>query len=146
MSNEEIQNRLNRKKLIIRSIILVAYLSILLYFYFLLLEFGINPLIITLLVAFVFLTTIGPFLRRNKRSLYSRMFPDRRRKIKINNQKAQISSKRKKGLQQSQTKIFKPVNLDFKYRKSIIKKCENCGNIVPNFVDICPFCKNQIIY
>lgn len=144
MSNEEIQNRLNRKKLIIRSIILVAYLSILLYFYFLLLEFGINPLIITLLVVFVFLTTIGPFLRRNKRSLYSRMFPDRRRKIKINNQKAQI--KRKKGLQQSQTKIFKPVNLDFKYRKSIIKKCENCGNIVPNFVDTCPFCKHQIIY
>lgn len=146
MSNEEIQNRLNRKKLIIRSIILVAYLSILLYFYFLLLEFGINPLIITLLVAFVFLTTIGPFLRRNKRSLYSRMFPDRRRKIKINNQKAQISIKRKKDLQQSQTKIFKPVNLDFKYRKSIIKKCLNCGNIVPNFVDTCPFCKNQIMY
>ena len=146
MSNEEIQNRLNRKKLIIRSIILVAYLSILLYFYFLLLEFGINPLIITLLVAFVFLTTIGPFLRRNKRSLYSRMFPDRRRKIKINHQKAQISSKRKKVLQQSRTKIFKPVNLDFKYRKSIITKCENCGNIVPNFVDTCPFCKNQIIY
>ena len=146
MSNEEIQNRLNRKKLIIRSIILVAYLSILLYFYFLLLEFGINPLIITLLVAFVFLTTIGPFLRRNKRSLYSRMFPDRRRKIKSNNQKAQISSKRKKYLQPSQTKIFKPVNLDFKYRKSIISKCENCGNIVPNFVDTCPFCKNQIIY
>jgi len=146
MSNEEIQNRLNRKKLIIRSIILVAYLSILLYFYFLFLEFGINPLIITLLVAFVFLTTIGPFLRRNKRSLYSRMFPDRRRKIKINNQKSQISSKRKKGLQPSQTKIFKPINLDFKYRKPIIKKCENCGNIVPNFVDTCPFCKNQIIY
>lgn len=144
MSNEEIQNRLNRKKLIIRSIILAAYLSILLYFYFLFLEFGLNPLIITLLVVFVFLTTIGPFLRRNKRSLYSRMFPDRRRKIKINHQKAQI--KRKKGLQPSQTKIFKPVNLDFKYRKSIIKKCENCGNIVPNFVDICPFCKNQIIY
>ena len=144
MSNEEIQNRLNRKKLIIRSIILVSYLSILLYFYFLLVEFGINPLIITLIVVFVFLTTIGPFLRRNKRSLYSRMFPDRRRKIKINHQKTQI--KRKKGLQQSQTKIFKPVNLDFKYRKSIITKCENCGNIVPNFVDTCPFCKNQIIY
>ena len=146
MSNEEIQNRLNRKKLIIRSIILVAYLSILLYFYFLLLEFGINPLIITLLVVFVFLTTIGPFLRRNKRSLYSRMFPDRRRKTKIINQKTQISSKRKKDLQPSQTKIFKPINLDFKYRKSIIAKCENCGNIVPNFVDTCPFCKHQIIY
>lgn len=146
MSNEEIQKRLNKKKLIIWSIILVVYLSILLYFYFLLLEFGTNPLIITLLIVFLFLTTIGPFLRRNKRSLYSRMFPDRRSKIKINNQKEQISIKRKKDIQQSQTKIFKPVNLDFTYRKSIIKKCENCGNIVPNFVDTCPFCKNQIIY
>ena len=139
MSNEQTKKKALRKKLIVRLIILVIELIILLYFYYLFFEFGANPIIIVLVIILVFLTTISPFLRRNKRSLYSRMFPNR---------KANLSQKqqRRKEFQQSQPKIFKPINLDINYRKPIINKCENCGNIVPNFVKVCPFCKHQILH
>lgn len=139
MSNEETKKKALRKKLIFRLILLVLYSIILIYFYYLIIEFGANPFIIVLLIIFVFLTTIGPFLRRNKRSLYSRMFPNR--KIKLGQKK-----QREKEFQQSQPRIFKLINLDFNYRKPIINKCENCGNIVPNFVKVCPFCKHQIFH
>jgi uncharacterized OB-fold protein len=74
------------------------------------------------------------------------MFPDRKRKPKLDYQKPKIPVTKHKTSQQSQPKIFKPIDLEFKYKKPLIKKCENCGNIVPNFVKKCPFCNNQVIY
>ena len=145
MSNITIEKSKIRKKLIFRFILLVLYLSILLYFSYLLIEFGTNPYIITLLIIFIFFATIGPFLRRNKRSLYSRMFPNRTRKRSLSTQKKRMTTTREKEVQQMQPKISKPINLDINYPKPIIKKCGNCGNIVPSFVKKCPFCKNQII-
>jgi len=146
MSNKTIEKSKIRKKLIVRLILLVLYLSILLYFYYLLFVFDFNPFIILLLIILIFFTTIGPFLRRNKRSLYSRMFPNRSRRISLTNQKKRITIMKEKEVHQMQPKISKPINLDFNYRKPIINKCGNCGNIVPSFVKKCPFCKNQIIY
>ena len=145
MSNEITKKEINRKKLIVRLIMLVIYLIILLYFYYLFYNFGANPFVIILLIVFIFLATIGPFLRKNKRSLYSRMFPDRRRKPTINYQRKRRPITKQKELKQTQPKIFKSVDLNFIYRKPIIKKCENCRNIVPSFVKTCPFCKKQII-
>ncbi|MEE9377820.1 MAG: hypothetical protein V3V33_07260 [Candidatus Lokiarchaeia archaeon] len=142
MSNEITKTETNRKKLIVRLVVLVIYLIILLYFYYLFINFGANPFIITLLIVFIFLTTIGPFLRKNKRSLYSRMFPDRKR---LNNKNKERTFTKEKELKLTQPKIFKSIDLNFKYRNPIIKKCENCGNIVPSFVKTCPFCKNQIL-
>ncbi len=73
------------------------------------------------------------------------MFSNRKkRKMKIDNPNIEEPNKKRTDIEQPQIKIFKPIDLNFKYRKSIIKKCENCGNIVPNFVDTCPFCKNKI--
>ena len=145
MSNEIIKKETNRKKLIVWLVILVIYLIILLYFYYLLIKFGANPFIITLLIVFIFLMTISPFLRKNKRSLYSRMFPDRKRKPPLNYEKKKRTITKEKELKLTQPKIFKSVDLNVNYRKPIIKKCENCGNIVPSFVKTCPFCKKQIL-
>jgi len=145
MSNEITKKKTIRKKLIVRLVMLVIYLIILLYFYYLFINFGANPFIIALLIVFIFLTTIGPFLRKNKRSLYSRMFPDRKRKPTLNYKKKERTITKEKELKLTQPKIFKPIDLNFNYRNPIIKKCENCGNIVPSFVKTCPFCKKQIL-
>jgi len=146
MSNDKMELRVIRKKLIIRLIIFLVYLGILLYFYYLLIKIGINPFIITLLLVFILLISIGPFLRRNKRSLYSRMFPDRKRRSTSDFQKKKVIIPNKQHMKQNESKVFKPINLDHNYRKPIINKCEKCGNIVPSFVKTCPFCKNQILH
>jgi len=137
---------LNRKVIIVRLLILVSYLLILLYFFYLLTTFGVNPFIIFILLLFTFLITIGPFFRRSKRSLYSRMFPDRKRKASLENEQKEKVFKNKRKFEQAEPKIFKKINLEFKYRKPIVLKCENCGNIIPNFVKKCPFCNKQIAY
>lgn len=122
----------SRKGYIFKLTIFVVYLIILLFFLFLLLNIGVNPFIVSLLFIFILLASIAPFLKRNKKSLYSRMFPDKKKTSSLSKQRT------------VQSKIFKPINLNFKYRKPIINKCENCGNIVPNFVKKCPFCNHPI--
>ena len=122
----------SRKGFIFKLTIFVVYLIILLFFLFLLINIGVNPFIVSLLFIFILLASIAPFLKRNKKSLYSRMFPDRKKTSSLSEQRT------------VQSKIFKPINLNFNYRKPIINKCENCGNIVPNFVKKCPFCNHSI--
>ncbi len=134
------------KRFTSRTIFLILYFLIMIYIIYLIIQFGFNPLVVAILVIFVFLTTIGPFFRqRNRRSLYSRMFPDRKRK-----QPQQRTRKKRRLIIekkpiQIQPKIFKPIDLEFEYRKPLISNCENCGNILPNFVkNKCPFCGEQI--
>jgi hypothetical protein len=137
---------LNRKVIIVRLLLLVSYLLILLYFFYLLTNFGVNPFIVFILLLFTFLITIGPFFSRSKISLYSRMFPDRKRKAtRENAQKEKVLTDMRK-FEQAEPKIFKKVSLEFNYRKPIVFKCENCGNTIPNFVKKCPFCNKQISY
>lgn len=137
---------LNRKVVISRILLLIGYLLILLYFFYLLTKFGANPFIIFILLLFTFLITIGPFFSRNKRSLYSRMFPDRKRRSSFENEQKEKVFKNKRKFEQAEPKIFKKISLEFNYRKPIIFKCENCGNTIPNFVKKCPFCNKQIAY
>ena len=134
------------KKLTLRYIFLIPYLLILLYILYLFIEFGSNPFVVAILLLFVFLGTIGPFFRKkNRRSLYSRMFPDRkRRQSERRKRKKRIPIIEKKPIQ-IQPKIFKKINLEFEYRKPLISNCENCRNILPNFVkNKCPFCGEPI--
>ncbi len=129
-----------------RTILLILYFLIMLFVIFLFIRFEFNPFVVAIGLILVFLTTIGPFFRqRNRRSLYSRMFPDRKRK-----QPQQRTRKKRRPIIekkpiQIQSKIFKPIDLEFEYRKPLISNCENCGNILASFVkDKCPFCGEQI--
>jgi hypothetical protein len=133
--------KVSRKKLILKLIGLAVYLAFFLYLYYILVNFGWNPLIVTILLIFIVLITIGPFFRRHKKGLYSRMFSDAKKVAKLN-QKQEIDEEE---VQKSESKIPKPINLEFEYRKPLINKCKNCGNIVPNFVKKCPFCNQNII-
>ena len=47
------------------------------------------------------------------------------------------------GLKSQKRKII-PVDLNYKYRKPLIRKCDKCGMVVPNFVNRCPECGNVI--
>ena len=132
----------SRKKVILKFSGIVLYLVVLLYFYYILITSGFNPLIISILLVFIILTTIGPFLRPKKRKLYSRMFPDRTRPREQAKKGQEIDEK---NLKLQEISVPKPINLDFEYRKPIINKCKNCGNVVPNFVKKCPFCNKNII-
>jgi len=146
MSNEINEKVKDRKRLIVLLIVLIIYLCIIIYLYFLFIQFGAHPFISLLLLTFIFLITISPFLRKNKKSLYSRMFPNRKRKSKLNYQKKGVNIQDETEFYEIQPKIPKSINLDLNYRKPIIKKCESCGNIIPNFVKKCPFCNTQIKY
>jgi hypothetical protein len=142
MEPENKKNESSRKKAILKFSGIALYLVVLLYFYYLLITSGFDPLIISILLVFIILTTVGPFLRPKKRKLYSRMFPDR---ANLSEQKKEEQVINAKNLEQKELMVPKPINLSFEYRKPIINKCKNCGNIVPNFVKKCPFCNKSII-
>ncbi|UCD02015.1 MAG: hypothetical protein JSV23_03050 [Promethearchaeota archaeon] len=123
---------------VIKLIGIIIYSAINIYLFYFLITLGFNPAIISILLLFIILVTIGFFLRSRKRKLYSRMFPQKKyvqiRKEQIKNQKDQ----------NQEIKIPKAVNLELEYRKPLIDKCKYCGNIVPNFVKKCPFCNENI--
>ena len=86
MTLEDKKNKPSRKQVILKLIWIMLYLIIFLYLFYLLINFGFNPLIISILLIFIILATIGPFLRRNKRTLYSRMFSDKKSRAKLSEQ------------------------------------------------------------
>jgi flagellar basal body-associated protein FliL len=134
------------KKIGLRLVLLIITLIILSYVYYLFIEFGTYPIIALIVVLFIFLVTLGLTFRRNKKSLYSRMFPDKKRKTSFNKSTSEKEINEEKEFKQLQPRVIKPVNLEFNYHKHIILKCERCGNIIPNFVKKCPFCKKTISY
>jgi len=136
------------KRSAIRVILLLPYSLIMIYFIYIFIQFGSNPYVVVILVIFVFLTTIGPFFKKkNRKSLYSQMFPDRKRRQPQRRRRIErrpIIEKKPTQIQ-VQSKIFKPVDIEFEFREPLISNCENCGNIFPKFVkDKCPFCGEQI--
>ena len=96
------------------------------------------------LLSFLFLITLGLFLRQTKGTLYSRLFPDKKGKTSIDKHQDRIKMIREKDEKKSQMKIPLQIDLDVNYRKPLIKKCNGCGNILPSFAKKCPFCNKQI--
>ena len=137
------KKEITRKKRIGRLIFLVIYGSFLIILYYILIKFGFNPYVLLIIFLFLFLVSIGPFFRQSKRTLYSRMYPDRKRRSSMNQQKLKLAPEENK---QPQPNIFRPVNLDASYNKPFIIKCEKCRNTIPNFVKRCPFCNKQMKY
>jgi len=144
MTNETKPKESTPKRILFKFIILAIYISVLIIFYnFLDSRFGANPFVVVPLLVFVFLISVGPFLKRRKKSLYSRMFPDKKKRMALNTQRRRDKFKIEEP-KQPQPKVFKHISLDFNYSTPLIGKCENCRNILPNFVKKCPFCGKQV--
>jgi len=137
-----------KKKFILRLAFIIISLFILISFYYLLSEFGLNPFIIILILVFTLLIFTGPFFKRKKKkkSLYSRMFPNKHSRFRIEEMKQRKDFRVKTEKLSRQPENLKSINLDFKYRKPILRKCENCGMILASFVKKCPLCGKQIDY
>ena len=143
MTNETESKKSTPKRILFKFIILIIFLSVLIIFYTLLTRAGANPIVVITVLMFVFLIVIGPFLKHRKKSLYSRMFPDKKKRVALNVQRRRDKFKIKIP-RQPQPKVFKHISLDFKYTTPLIGKCEKCRNILPNFVKKCPFCGKQV--
>jgi len=139
---KERKERKERKSLIILLVIL--FLSLMIFLYFILANLGVNPFIIVLMLAFVSLIAIGSFfMKHRKKSLYSELFPDKDRN-KIQRPSRKIELKKKVESEVFEKTKLREVNLDFKYRKTLINKCEKCGMIITSYKKHCPICGNSI--
>ncbi|TFF88004.1 MAG: hypothetical protein EU548_09460 [Promethearchaeota archaeon] len=145
---EENNNKeLTYKKLILTSIFLFVNILILLFLFSLYFKFGATPIIIFLIFLFAFLMFFTPILRRKRKSLYSRIFPDKKKAKEMQRrQKEFIRTRVEPKLPQQ--KDIKSVDLKIKpigLTKQLIKKCPNCGMILGSFVKKCPACGKSVI-
>jgi hypothetical protein len=142
-----------KKKFILRLVFIIISLLIFIYLYFLLSEFGANPFIIILILAFVFFIFSGPVLKKNffssllfrrKSNLFKISEKNKHRRFRIEEKGRGKNIKNNTKLEQNLSESNKPINIDFKYRKPILRKCGNCGMILASFVKQCPLCGKQI--
>jgi len=143
--NNEIKGDPKQKKMTQRGkfgkiILLIIYLCVVVFLFYILFEIGINPIIIFLLLGFMSLIVIGSFfVQKKKNSIYSKLYPDKKRK-KIQRPPRKLDLKIEADSETLAQKKFRDVNLNFKYRKSLINKCENCGMIITGYKKNCPTC------
>ncbi len=142
MTNDNEPKEPTPKRIIFKFIILIIYLSAFIIIFTIINRFDVNPFVVIIILVFLFLISAGPFLKHRKKSLYSRMFPDKKKRIALNTQRRKDKFKIKEP-RQPQPKVFKHISLDFNYSTPLIGKCENCGNIMPKFVKKCLFCGKQ---
>ena len=120
MTTEIERSKHSRKKNIIRLSFFIIYIIVLFLIYFYLTKWGINPFITIFLLLFLFLITIGIVLRRTKGSLYSRIFPDKKRRSSINKVKDEKKmhkfgkESRRLAQQHDMRKIFKEITNTYK--------------------------------
>ncbi len=146
MTEEKPDKEKGNKKIILRFILIIVYILILLFLWALLIEYGTNPLLLFSLLLFIFLVTIGPLFLKRRKSMYSGLFPDKRETRQLKRKKIKKRFVRRLQPERLQPRIYKAINLDFKFSRPIISKCEKCRNIVPGFARKCPFCGKQLMY
>jgi len=133
-----------KKGSLVKILLPILFLVVLIYVYYILTEFGHNPLLITLILSFVFLSLLGLVFRKKKqKTIYSKMFPEKKkRRSEIDRQKKVV--KIEKEFEKPLPETTKTISLDFKYRRSIINKCESCGITITSFMKNCPNCGKNI--
>jgi hypothetical protein len=128
----------------IRVIFLIIYLFILIYLYSIFVNIGVNPIVAFLILLFFFVIVVGPVFSGLSKSLYSRMFTDKKRKARGGYQQYKENLKKESKIPEFKPRKIRPVNLDITYRKPLIAKCSYCGMTVAGFVKKCPKCGELI--
>jgi len=143
MKTEITKESSSMKNIFLKIFLLIIYLIVLIFLYIILMEFGTNPLLIILILGFVLLLFVGSFFIKKKQSpIYSKMFPDKKRRSQDFHRKLELKIERTP--EKPAQKNFKDVNLKFNYRKSLINKCENCGMLITSYRKNCPTCGQTI--
>ena len=119
----------NSKKSKIRIFGGILYIIFLFSMFCLLIFSNVNLYISILLIIFLFLLGIGPiisgFNKQRLRSLFHRRAP--------------ISYEGKK----DPIKKIDKLNLNFEYKRALLKKCNKCGMLLIGSVKSCPNCGNK---
>ncbi|MBY9011287.1 MAG: hypothetical protein KGD70_02820 [Candidatus Lokiarchaeota archaeon] len=124
----------------VKIILLIIYLVFVIILFYILTIIGIELIIILLLLGFMSLIILGMFFRpKKKKTIYSELYPDKERN-KIQRPPRKIELKIETDSELLQQKKLRNIDLNFKYRKSLINKCENCGMIITGYKKNCPTC------
>ncbi len=143
MKTENTKESSSKKNLSFKMLLLIIYLIVLIFLYIILMEIGTNPLLIILILGFMLLLFVGSlFIKKKQSPIYSKMFPDKKRRSQDFHRKLELKIETEP--EKPAQKLFKEVNLNFKYRKSLINKCENCGMLITGYRKNCPTCGQAI--
>ena len=123
----------------VKTLVLIIYLVFVVWLFYILSISGINLVIILLLLGFMSLIVLGTFFRSKKKTIYSDLYPDKKR-TKIQRPPRKIELKIETDSEKLQERKLRNIDLNFKYRKSLINKCENCGMIITGYKKNCPTC------
>lgn len=138
---EKKKGSVSNNGMILRIILLFIYIFFLFLIYQAFVTSGFNLLFGLLLVGFSLIIFIGPIFKLQKsKRLYQRLFPNKNENMKRRYEKKRLEEKKKKDFEFYKKKIPIPIELDYNYKKSMIRKCFSCGIIIPNFVKKCPNC------
>ena len=138
MENDE--TKPSKKNLIRNSFSLILLLIGIFILYYILIEFKTNLIIVLLIIIFILLTFLGLIFRnRKKRRIYTQLFPEKKRKTQPIRIREEFRIDKEPDM-----KKLSDINLNFKYRRPLIKKCENCGMVIASYVKKCPICGASI--
>jgi RNA polymerase subunit RPABC4/transcription elongation factor Spt4 len=128
------------RKIFIKIVVLLISLVINVFLFYILTSIGINPFIVLLLLACMASIVIGSIFRqKKKKSLYVELYSNKERN-KIQRPPRKLDLKIDSDSQKMEQNKTRNVDLDFKYSKSLINKCENCGIIITGYKNKCPTC------
>ncbi|MFX0073731.1 MAG: zinc ribbon domain-containing protein, partial [Candidatus Hermodarchaeota archaeon] len=121
----------------------IVYIISMVVIFIVLFYFEVNSFLIIIILAFISLLILGSILKRRKqKSLYSKLYPEKKQNmIQRPQRKLELTIKAEEAPVE---KKFREVNLNFKYRKTLINKCENCGMIITSYKKNCPICGKAI--
>ncbi|MBY8987992.1 MAG: hypothetical protein KGD61_06020 [Candidatus Lokiarchaeota archaeon] len=131
--------KLHQRGKIVKIVILIIYLVFAIILFYVLYINGINLVIILLLLGFISLIFLGSFFRQRKKSIYSELYPDKKRN-KIQRPPRKLELKIENDSEKLVQTKLRNVSLNFNYRKSLINKCENCGMLITGYKKKCPTC------
>ncbi len=138
--NTELKKKKSWKPNLIRVILIIVYLIFLYELYRILINLGASLLLALLIILFPTLVFMGLLVRDKNKSFFSR--------FKKNGNNSEKTSKddflSEYDKYHPQKRRIDIINIQSKYRKPLVRKCSNCGIIVPGFAKKCPNCGERI--
>lgn len=129
------------KRNLIKIISVIVYIIFLYELYNILRNFGASLLLALLIMLFPTLVFIGVLVKDKNVSFFSRYKRNRNNSTKDTSKEDFLNEYDK---YHPQKRRIDYINIQSKYRKPIVRKCWNCGIMVPGFVKKCPNCGERI--
>ncbi|MHA1670296.1 MAG: zinc ribbon domain-containing protein [Promethearchaeota archaeon] len=133
----EVEKIKKKKNYYLQIVLLITFTIFLVYFYNVLINYGSSHLLALLILFFFTLLFIGLLVKGKE--IFS-LFKHKR----YNNQQNE-KERYLKEFETHHVRRIDHIKLDSKYRKPIIRKCPNCGMLLPHFVKKCPNCGEVIV-